>query len=107
MNIFKIFILFFTLNASAYAQVYQENICEWLGNTATVIAQNRDNGIGEYDLIQKYLDQDKSYMEQNVVIHLISRIYSIEEPLIPEDIAVAEQKKCEIAMIIGFNRSIK
>ena len=77
----------------------QTTFCEWLGEAAISVAQNRDNGIEEYDLIGKYLSEGKSYGEQSVVIPLIDRVYGIEKNLGPEEVAFAEQQKCEIALI--------
>ena len=92
--------LLFLTSLSAYSK--DENIepsfCEWLGDAATSVAKNRDNGVGEYDLIGKYLSEGKSYGEQSVVIPLIDRVYGIERKLSPEDVAYVEQQRCEIAL---------
>ena len=74
-----------------------ESYCAWLGNAAISIAQNRDNGIEEYDLIGKYLSENKSYGEQSIVIPLIDRVYGIEKYLSPDEVAFAENQRCVIA----------
>ena len=71
--------------------------CEWLGNAAIVIAQNRDQGMSEMDLIENYLNQNQSYMEQQAIIPLIDRIYHEEKGIGPNEIAIVEQQQCEIA----------
>lgn len=103
----KILLLITLINLSLYAQESNANICEWLGDAAIVVAQNRDNGIGEYDLINKYLEQDASYGEQNVVITLIDRVYHAKKDLAPEEVALAERKQCEIAMVVRRSQTIK
>jgi hypothetical protein len=97
--------LLFLFSFSAYSK--NENpdpsFCEWLGDAATSVAQNRDNGVGEYDLISKYLSEGKSYGEQSVVIPLIDRVYGIEGNMSPEEIAFVEQQRCEIAFVSMLN----
>ena len=88
-------------SATLHAQDTNATFCEWLGDTANVVAQNRDNGINEYDLIGKYLQQGTSYGEQSVVIPLIDRVYNFEKDLDPDEVAFAEQKQCEIAMVLN------
>ena len=92
-------ILLFATTFPAYANHGNPNanFCEWLGNAANVVAQNRDNGIEEYDLIGKYLSESESYGEQSIVIPLIDRVYGIESELSPEQIAFTERQQCEIA----------
>lgn len=75
----------------------QPTFCEWFSEAANAVAQNRDNGMDEHDLIDKYLQEDKSYGEQSVVIPLIDRVYGLERDLNPEEIAFAEKQRCEIA----------
>ena len=95
-----ILIIFLLLiNVSVYAQESNATFCEWLGDAANAVAQNRDNGIEEYDLIGIFLQQNTSYGEQSVVIPLIDRVYNIEQDLNPNEVAFAEMKRCEIAMI--------
>ena len=98
-------ILLFTLSTMGVADdiTSEPTFCEWLGNAATSVAQNRDNGIEEYDLIGKYLSEGKSYGEQSVVIPLIDRVYNIEKNLSPDGVAFAEMQRCEIAMIQNNN----
>lgn len=97
------YLLAITISANANSNSSESTFCEWLGNAATTIAQNRDNGIEEYDLIGKYLSENKSYGEQSVVIPLIDRIYGIEGGLNPDEVAFAEQRRCEIASV-QFNK---
>ena len=73
--------------------------CEWFGNAASVIAQNRNNGMSEFDLIENYLDQNQSYEQQQVIIPLIDRVYGKEGQLSPDTIAVVEQQRCELALV--------
>ncbi len=93
--------LLFLISLSAYSNdgYAEPSFCEWLGDAATSIAQNRDSGIGEYDLIGKFLSEDKSYGEQSVVIPLIDRVYRIEGDISPDEIAFIEQQRCEIAFV--------
>ena len=97
------FILTISISANANSISSEPTFCEWLGNAATSVAQNRDNGIEEYDLIGKYLSEGKSYGEQSVVIPLIDRVYNIEKDLSPDEVAFAEMQRCEIAMIHNNN----
>ena len=94
-----IFSLFFSSTNYAASNLSEPTFCEWLGDAATAVAQNRDNGIDEYDLIGKYLSENESYGEQSVVIPLIDRVYGIERSLSPEEIAFAEKQRCEIAFV--------
>ena len=80
------------------------NFCEWLGDSASSIAQSRDRGIGEYDLIGEFLSEGKSYGEQSVIIPLIDRVYGIEGHINPKDIAIVEQAQCEIALVNLVNK---
>lgn len=73
--------------------------CEWVGQAANIIAENRNNGMSEFDLMENYLDQNQSYHEQKVVIPLIERIYSTDRGIGPEEIAIVEQQQCEIAQL--------
>ena len=93
------FLLVITISVNANSNSSEPTFCEWLGDAATAIAQNRDNGMDEYDLIGKYLSEDKSYGEQSVVIPLIDRVYGIERGLKPDEIAFAEQQRCEVAFV--------
>ena len=101
MKILLITIFIFTLSLASYATGKNStpNFCEWLGCSASAIAQNRDQGLNEYDLIGKYLAEDKSYGEQSVIIPLVDRVYGIERHINPNDIAIVEQAQCEIAMV--------
>lgn len=93
--------LLFLVSLSAYSKNghSEPSFCEWLGDAATSVARNRDSGVGEYDLIGKFLSEGKSYGEQSVVIPLIDRVYGIERKMSPEDVAFAEQQRCEIAFV--------
>ena len=53
--IFTTLLLALSISAHARHGHSEPVFCEWLGETAISIAQNRDNGIEEYDLIGKYL----------------------------------------------------
>ncbi|MGI9227845.1 MAG: hypothetical protein ACR2PU_03545 [Gammaproteobacteria bacterium] len=82
----------FAANASEY---YEElNYCSWMGNAAYAVAKNRDLGMDEYSLIEKYLKQGDNYEEQVIVINLIDRIYG---PLVYEsafDVKIYTKSKC-------------
>ena len=97
--IFTAFLLAFSISAHA-----ESAFCAWLGEAAISVAQNRDHGIGGYDLIGTYLQEDKSYGEQSVVIPLIDRVYGIEGNMDPDEVAFAEQQRCEIASVQNINR---
>ena len=71
--------------------------CEWIGSAATIIAENRDNGVNEFDLIENYLNQNQSYREQTVIIPLIERVYASDRNTSPGEIAIVEQQHCELA----------
>ena len=90
--------LLFLISFSTQAQK-PASFCEWLGDAAVSVAQNRDNGIEEYDLIGKYLSESNSYGEQSVVIPLIDRVYGIEKNLSPDEVAFAEMQRCELALV--------
>ena len=100
MKILLFTILISTLSLAGYAtgRNSTSNFCEWLGDSATAIAQNRDQGMSEYDLIGRYLSEGKTYAEQSVVIQLIDRVYNIESHISPDNIAIVEQAQCEIAL---------
>lgn len=90
--IIGILLLNFAANASEY---YKElNYCSWMGNAAYAVAKNRDLGMDEYSLIEKYLKQGENYEEQVIVINLIDRIYG---PLAYEsayDVKIDTKSKC-------------
>lgn len=92
-------LLLVAINLSVTMQQANANssYCEWLGNAAIVIAENRNNGMSEFDLIENYLDQSQSYHEQSVIIPLIERVYATDQGIGPGQIAVVEQRLCEIA----------
>ena len=97
--IFTTLVLAFSLSAHAKHGHSEPAFCEWPGEAVISIAQNRDNGMGEYDLIGKFLKEDKSYGEQSVVIPLIDRVYGIEGNIDPDEVAFAEQQRCEVAFV--------
>ena len=88
-----------SVSANANTTYSEPTFCEWLGDAATAVAQNRDSGVEEYDLIGKYLKEDKSYGEQSVVIPLIDRVYGKESSMDPDEVAFAEQQQCEVAFV--------
>lgn len=92
-------LLALSISTNAKNNDSEPTFCEWLGDTATAVAQNRDNGIEEYDLIGKYLSEGKSYGEQSVVIPLIDRVYGIEGNMSPEEVAFAEQQRCNVVFV--------
>ena len=83
MKNFILIIGIFLLSFAAEASEYNEELtyCSWMGNAAYAVATNRDLGMDEYSLIEKYLKQGNSYEEQVIVINLIDRIYG---PLVNE-----------------------
>jgi hypothetical protein len=85
--------------SNAEGRASEPTFCEWLGDSAFTVAQNRDNGIEEYDLIGKVLSEGKSYGEQSIVIPLIDRVYGIEKQLSPGKITFIEKQHCEIASV--------
>jgi len=99
----KLIIAIFLLTLSEFS--YAENkssepaFCEWLGEAASSVAANRDNGIEEYELIRKILKEDKSYGEQSVAIPLIDRVYGFEGSMNPDEVAFVEQQLCEVALV--------
>jgi len=96
--IFTTLLLALSISAHARHGHSEPAFCEWLGETAISIAQNRDNGIEEYDLIGKVLSEDKSYGEQSVVIPLIDRVYRIEKQLSPDKISFIEKQQCMLTL---------
>ena len=92
-------LLIAAINLSVTMQQANANsaYCEWVGSAATIIAENRDNGISEFDLIENYLHQDQSYQEQNVILPLIERVYATDGNTSPGEIAFVEQQQCELA----------
>ena len=101
MKILTITTLIFAMSFASQATENhsQPTFCEWLGEAASAVAQNRDNGMDEYELIGKFLQEDKSYGEQSVVIPLIGRVYGVEQDMNPEEVAFAEKQRCEIAFV--------
>ena len=71
--------------------------CEWVGEAATIIAENRNNGIQEFDLIEHYLNQNQSYVEQTAILPLIERVYAADRGIAASEIAIVEQQRCELA----------
>ena len=100
MKQYTITIILLLLSTISFASnsTDETSFCEWLGNSATSIAQSRNRGIAEYDLIGDYLAQDKSYGEQSVLIPLIDRAYGIARNVNPQDLAIIERTQCEIAL---------
>ena len=90
--------LLFLISLSVQAND-RESFCAWLGDAAISVAQNRENGIEEYDLIGKYLSENKSYGEQSIVIPLIDRVYGIEKEMSPDEVAFAEKQRCAVAFV--------
>ena len=90
--IIGIFLLSFSSNASEYFE--ELNYCSWMGSAAYTVAKNRDLGMDEYSLIEKYLKQGDNYEEQIIVINLIDRIYG---PLVYESaygVKIDTKSKC-------------
>jgi len=100
MKTFLLTILFFCTSVPIQAndRVLGHSFCQWLGNAAISIVNNRDNGMDEYDLIEEYLEQTQSYIEQSVIIPLIDRIYGIEPGIDTEDIAFVERQQCLVSL---------
>ena len=90
--------LLLTISTIANANNYhtEPTFCEWLGNAGSIIAQNRDKGMSETDLIKNYLEQQQSYEEQLIIIPLIDRVYNKKEYLTPDEIAFVEKRQCVI-----------
>ena len=86
----------------------EQELCEWWGSAANVVAQNRDNGMEEYDLIGKYLSENKSYGEQSILIPIIDRVYGIESHLTPNQVEFTEKEICQLALnASGLNSFIR
>lgn len=95
-----IFLLVAIIQSFSINQAQAESMyCEWFGNAANVIAQNRDNGMSEFDLTENYLNQNQTYQQQQIIIPLIDRVYGKEGQLSPETIAIVEQQRCELALV--------
>ncbi len=73
--------------------------CEWVSNVAHAVAENRNNGMTEFDLIDKYLEQSQSYGEQHAVLSLIDRVYQMDLESSANDIAIVEKERCELALL--------
>lgn len=73
--------------------------CEWLSSAANSIAQSRDNGLAEFDLIENYLQQSQSYTEQKIILQLIDRVYQLDKGSKPTQVAYIEKQRCEITYI--------
>lgn len=100
MWVFKIFlitVILYAANTTAKANPSssQDLFCNWVADAALAVAENRRNGIGEYDLIDKVLATNTNYREQIVIIPLIDRIYRSEENLSPFDHALIEYEMCD------------
>ena len=93
-----IFLISFTTSVHASNQFMEHELCKWMASTATVIVQNKNNGMSETDLIVNYLKQNESYMEQSIIISLIGRIYSVKQKLDADEIAYIEQQHCGLEM---------
>ncbi len=100
MKYVLILILFiYSSISSAEINANGNTFCEWMGSAANSVALNRDKGIDEYELIDRYLKQGSSYGEQSVVIPLIDRVYNKKQTLSPDELAFAERRNCEIATV--------
>ena len=97
MKTLILLIAIINLNITMQQANASSSYCEWLGNAAVVIAENRNNGMSEFDLIENYLDQSQSYEEQQAIIPLIDRVYATDQGIGPTEIAIVEQQQCEIA----------
>ena len=82
----------FTSKASNYYE--QLNYCSWMGRTAYIVAKNRDLGIDEYSLIEKYLAQGETYDEQVIVISLIDRAYGAQLNKNADNIELETKSEC-------------
>ena len=71
--------------------------CEWLSSATYSIAQSRNNGLAEFDLIENYLQQSQSYAEQKIILQLIDRVYQLDKSSTPTQVAYVEKQRCEIA----------
>lgn len=101
--ILTIFLFLISISAHSNNAQTEPTFCEWLGKAAISVAQNRDNGMVEYDLIRKYLSENKSYGEQSILIPLIDRVYGIEKNMSPDEVAFTEIQRCEIALVQYLN----
>ena len=73
--------------------------CEWMSHVAQAVAENRNNGMSEFDLIDNYLEQSQNYSEQQAVLSLIDRVYQMDVDSSADDIAFVEKERCELAML--------
>jgi hypothetical protein len=78
------------------AEGYPEmkKFCMWKASAAQVIAMNRDFGLNETTIIDKYLKQENDYNEQTVVLELIDRIYGTYEYVTHDTIYTQTNKTC-------------
>ena len=90
--------ILYVANTTAKANIMnsQDSFCNWVADAAFAVAQNRNNGMAEYDLIGKVLETNTNYREQIVIIPLIDRIYKSEESISPVDHALLEHQMCEL-----------
>ncbi len=98
--IFTILLILISISAHSKNEYTEPTFCEWIGHSATSVAQNRHNGVNKYDLISDYLSKDKSYGERSIVIPLIDRVYGIKRKMRPDEVAFAEKQQCDIAFVM-------
>ena len=92
--------------AKANTSSSEDLFCNWVADAALAIAQNRNKGIAEYDLIGKVLATNTNYREQIVIIPLIGRVYKAEESVSPFDHALIEYETCEFLFTNLYNQRI-
>lgn len=89
-------LLFLITPNLAIADDYAEMkiFCIWKANAAQIIAMNRDFGLNETEVTGNYLNQETPYNEQEVVLHLIDKIFGTYEYVTHDTIYAQTNKTC-------------
>ena len=97
-------VILFVANSEANANSSETKdlFCNWVADAAIAVAQNRNNGILEYDLINKVLGNNKNYQEHIVIIPLIDRMYGSSNEVTPYEHALIEYDLCDLLSVNRF-----
>jgi hypothetical protein len=96
LRLYLIILFILAVPNQAIADGYPEmkKFCMWKASAAQIIAMNRDIGLNETTIIDKYLKQENDYNEQEVVLDLIDRIYGTYEYVTHDTIYTQTNKTC-------------
>ena len=96
--IFVIFLFTICTTANADSEYSKTNFCKWLEETTIADAQNRESGIGEYDLIGNDISEEISYDEQTIFKPHNDQAYGVDDDSNQDRTPFVERQSCEVAL---------